>query len=91
MKRAAKKKERRVFTVSRRSEVAHQPERSTAADRDNPKGERENPKKEHRHQGHNSYRNYSQRLRMKIAEPLLLSGRCRAVCAKRSGLTTTGA
>jgi len=57
MKRAAKKKERRVFMVSRRrSEVARLPEPNTARDRDNPKGERENPKKEHRHQDHNSLR-----------------------------------
>lgn len=56
MKRAVKKKERRVFTVSRRrSEVARLWERSAGRDRENPKGERENPKKEHRHQGHNSY------------------------------------
>ena len=56
MKRAAKEKERRAFTASHRSAVARLPEPSTARDRDNPKVERENPKKEHRHQDHNSLR-----------------------------------
>ena len=57
MKRAAKKKERRVVTVSRRrSEVARLWERSVARDRDKRKVERENPKKEHRRLDHNSLR-----------------------------------
>jgi len=56
MKRG-RKKERRVSTVSRHhNELARLPEPSTARDRDNPKVERESPKKEHRHQDHNSLR-----------------------------------
>jgi hypothetical protein len=57
MKRVAKKKERRVFTVSRRrSEVARLLERSAARDKDNRKMQKENPKKEHRHLDHNNLR-----------------------------------
>ena len=57
MKRAAKKKERRVSTVSRHhNELARLQEPSTARDKDNRKVERENPKKEHRRLDHNSLR-----------------------------------
>ena len=56
MNRAAKKKERRPFRVSRRhNAVARLPQENAARHRDNPKAGRGDRKEEHHRQGHNSF------------------------------------
>ena len=76
MKRAADKKEHRVFRVSRHiNEVARLAQRNAARHRGSRKAARENRKKEHHHRGHNS-------------SIFVAASPCRGVCGSTRTATT---
>ena len=90
-KRGINERECRALTLNSRhhNELERPQQPSMARHRDNRKVERENQKKEHRRQGHNKFtRNYSQRLRMKIPEPVFCGGsRASCTCDNDAGDT----